>query len=134
MFEIKAPKAAETDEAWEVRRQEPPAGVSSAHLVAFAPDGKHLAARDSPAGAVSVIDLDEWEVCKVLKAHLPKQSAAATALAAAVGESRVSDGVVTAGDIGVPVVSHVRVSSDNQWLVVVTAREARTRRTAPSTV
>ena len=123
LFEIKAPKAAETDEAWEVRRQEPPAGVSSAHLVAFAPDGKHLAAV-SPAGAVSVIDLDEWEVCKVLKAHLPKQSAAATALAAAVGESRVSDGVVTAGDIGVPVVSHVRVSSDNQWLVVVTARGA----------
>ena len=52
-------------------------------------------------------------------------SAAATALAAAVGESRVSDGVVTAGDIGVPVVSHVRVSSDNQWLVVATARRGR---------
>jgi len=123
LFEIKAPDADETDAAWEVRRQDPPAGVSSAQLVAFAPDGKHLAAV-SAAGAVSIIDLEAWEVCKVLKAHLPKQSAAATALAAAVRESRVGDGIVTAGDIGVPVVSHVQVSSDNQWLVVVTARGA----------
>ena len=121
LFDIQSPKEGDDDLTWSIRRQEPPAGVTSAQLLAFAPDGKHLTAV-SNSGAVYVIDLEDWVVSNVLKSHLPKQSAAAEALAEAVRQSSQGVETVTANDIAVPVVSHLRVSSDNQWLVVVTAR------------
>lgn len=120
LFEISSPK--DDDEiTWSVRRQEPPAGVTSAQLLAFAPDGKHLVAV-AASGAAHVIDLDEWVVSSVLKSHLPKASAAAVALAAAVRRRKVDEVIVKPSDLDVPIVSHIQVSTDNQWLVVVTAR------------
>ena len=106
---------------WSVRRQEPPAGVSAAQILTFAPDGKNLVAV-AATGVVSVIDLDDWVVSNTLKSHLPKSSSAAKALAAATHSKSHISSVITVNDIGVPIVSHVQVSSDNQWLVVVTAR------------
>ena len=124
LFDIQSPEGDSEDEVtWSIRRQEPPAGVASAQLLAFAPDGKHLVAV-SHSGAVNVIDLEAWAVCDVLKSHLPKHSAAAAALSAALSHRTEGIDVVTAKDISVPVVSHVAVSGDNQWLVVVTARGA----------
>ncbi|OUS49586.1 quinon protein alcohol dehydrogenase-like superfamily [Ostreococcus tauri] len=123
LFEIQSPKDDNDDMTWSITRQDPPAGVTSARLLAFAPDGKHLAAV-SHAGAVNIIDLESWTLCDVLKSHLPKHTAAATALAAAIRHTGEGDDVVTVKDIAVPVVNHVQVSGDNQWLVVVTARGA----------
>jgi len=121
LFEIDAPEGSGSSAGWTVRRQAPPAGVTAAQLVTFAPDGKHLVAV-SATGDVNVIDLDDWVVSSTLNAHLPKSSSAAKALAAATRREKRSAAVVTVNDIGVPIVSHVQVSDDNQWLVVVTAR------------
>ena len=123
LFEIGSSEdsASNSNAVWSVRRQEPPAGVSAAQILTFAPDGKNLVAV-AATGVVSVINLDDWVVANTLKAHLPKSSSAAKALAAATHRKAHPSSVITVNDIGVPIVSHVQVSSDNQWLVVVTAR------------
>jgi U3 small nucleolar RNA-associated protein 4 len=144
-------------EEWTLRKQDNPAGgVTCAHLLLFTPDGKVLVAV-GVSGAVNVIDLESWEVMQSLKAHLPKHSAAASALekaaakdkagkrkgtdplaakiGGAAGASAAAGAVarsvaVLSADVGCPAVSHACASADNQWLALVTTRAGSSGRRA----
>lgn len=106
-----------------------------AHSLLFAPDGRRLVAV-AASGAVHVIDLESWEVMETLKAHLPKPSPAAAALARAEKVSQKAKAEddeyesrpVRAADVGGPAVSHARASADGQWLAVVTTSSGRSGR------
>ena len=106
----------------------------------FAPDGRRLVAV-AASGAAHVIDLESWEVMETLKAHLPKPSPAAFALAKARRREEKRDELVSeaetvsesnasarAADAGGPAVSHACVSADGQWLAVVTTSSGRSGR------
>ena len=106
----------------------------------FAPDGRRLVAV-AASGAAHVIDLESWEVMETLKAHLPKPSPAADALAKARRREEKRDELVSeaetvsesnasarAADAGGPAVSHACASADGQWLAVVTTSSGRSGR------
>ena len=130
---------AASDEGWTLRKKDPVAGATSAggaHLLTFAPDGRRLVAV-AAGGAAHVIDLESWEVMQTLRAHLPKPSPAAVALAKQRKREEKRDALASeagmetasrparAADAGGPAVSHARVSADGQWLAVVTTSSGR---------
>lgn len=122
-------------EEWTLRKQDSPVGgVTSANCLLFTPDGKVLVAV-GVNGAVHVVDLESWEVMRTLRAHLPKISAATTALDKATsgsgsGKRRKAMDPVSACDVGCPAVSHACASADGQWLAVVTTKGGTASRRA----